>query len=170
MNIFIEEHQEFLKALIKYEVNFMLIGGYAVIHYGYERTTGDMDVWLQTGNSNKDKLLKALKAFGITDEGIDELSKMDFTNPLPVFFIGQKPKRIDFVTLINNNNFDEAVKQVNNFMFEDISIPVIHYNDLIRSKQNTGRLKDLADIEELEKINKHRDNNRQWLNVMSVSK
>ena len=161
MNIFIEEHLQLLKTLLKYKVDFMLIGGYAVIHYGYERTTGDMDIWLQTGNANKDKLLEALKAFGITDAGIDELSKMDFTNPLPVFFFGQKPKRIDFITLISNISFEEAIKEVNHFKFENILIPVIHYNHLIRSKQNTGRLKDQADIEELEKINKYRDKSTQ---------
>ncbi|MEO7532659.1 MAG: hypothetical protein ABIU30_02360 [Ferruginibacter sp.] len=161
MNIFIEEHQQLLRTLLKYEVSFMLIGGYAVIHYGYERTTGDMDIWLQTGNANRDKLLKALKSFGITDAGIDELSNMDFTNPLPAFFIGQKPKRIDFITLISKISFEEAIKEVNHFMFENLLIPVIHYNHLILSKQNTGRLKDLADIEELEKINKYKDNNSQ---------
>ncbi len=55
INILLEEHQQILLALAKYEVNFMLIGGYAVIHYGYERTTGDMDIWLQLGNENRDR-------------------------------------------------------------------------------------------------------------------
>ena len=41
MNIFIPEHREMLFALVKHEVAFMLIGGYAVIHYDYERTTID---------------------------------------------------------------------------------------------------------------------------------
>ena len=41
----------------------MLIGGYAVIYYGYERTTGDMDIWLEPSNENKDKLIDALKGF-----------------------------------------------------------------------------------------------------------
>ena len=31
MNIFIESHQQLLKSLIKHQVNFLLIGGYAVI-------------------------------------------------------------------------------------------------------------------------------------------
>lgn len=44
MNIFIDEHIQLLKALLKNEVKFMLIGGYAVIHYGYGRTTGDLDI------------------------------------------------------------------------------------------------------------------------------
>lgn len=70
MNIFIPEHRDILFALVKHEVAYMLIGGYAVIHYGYERTTADMDIWLQTGNENRDNLIKALEEFGITDESI----------------------------------------------------------------------------------------------------
>ena len=75
----------------------MLIGGYAVIHYGYERSTADMDIWLQLGNDNKNRLLKALEEFGITDDGIAELKKTDFTAPLPVFWFGHPPKTIDFI-------------------------------------------------------------------------
>lgn len=152
-----EEHQQLLKALLNNDVLFLLIGGYAVIHYGYGRTTGDMDIWLQLGDTNKSKLIKALEEFGIEPDDIIELGKMDFTKPLPVFFIGEKPRRIDFVTLISNVNFDEAFKRVNYFTLDDgLQIPVIHFDDLIRSKLNTGRFKDQADIEELQRINKYR--------------
>ena len=156
MNIFIPEHREMLLALVKHEVGFMLIGGYAVIHYGYERTTSDMDIWLQPGNENLSRLLKALEEFGITDDGIDALKKMDFTKPLPVFWFGQPPKTIDFVTLISNISFEEAIREVKFFMLQNKNIPIIHYHHLLASKTNTGRLKDEADIEELEKINKYK--------------
>lgn len=154
MNILVEEYRELLKALIKYQVNFMLIGGYAVIHYGYDRTTGDLDIWLQTGNDNRNRLVKALKEYGIEDDDIEELQNMDFTNPIPVFFIGKIPRRVDFVTLVSNITFDEAIKEVNHFDLEGKKVPVIHYNHLILTKLSTNRLKDKADIEELERINK----------------
>ena len=156
MDIFIPEHREMLLALVKHEVAFMLIGGYAVIHYGYERSTGDMDIWLQPGNENRDKLLKALEEFGITDKGIAQLRTMDFSNPLPAFWFGNPPRSIDFITLISNLNFEDAVKEVRFFFLDDKRIPVIHYNHLILSKSTSSRLKDKADIEELQKINKYR--------------
>ena len=156
MNILVQEHQQLLLSLVNHQVDFMLIGGYAVIHYGYERTTGDMDIWLQLGNENKEKLVTALADFGIEDADIELLRQMDFNNPLPVFFIGETPRRIDFVTMISNLNFEEAAKEVNIFEIEGINIPVIHYNHLILSKLNSGRMKDKADIEELERINKYR--------------
>lgn len=48
MNIFLDEHMEIIRILIDANVDFMLIGGYAVIYHGYRRTTGDMDYgWLR---------------------------------------------------------------------------------------------------------------------------
>ncbi len=44
MDIFREEYKALLLTLITCQVDFMLIGGYAVNHYGYERTTSDMDI------------------------------------------------------------------------------------------------------------------------------
>lgn len=156
MDIFFEEHRQLLSLLQKHGVAFMLIGGYAVIYYGYERTTGDMDIWLKLGEENKNRLIAALKEFGIEDEDISMLEQLDFSKPLPVFYLGRSPKRIDFVTLISNVKFEDAVENVNYSVLNQISVPVIHYNDLIRSKSNTGRAKDLADVEELERIKKYK--------------
>jgi hypothetical protein len=45
----------------------MLIGGYAVIHYGYARTTADMDIWLQPDNENKIRFISALRDYEIEE-------------------------------------------------------------------------------------------------------
>lgn len=156
INLFTDEHRELLSALIKNKVDFMLIGGYAVIHYGYDRSTGDMDIWIKTGNENRDKLILALKEFGIINEHLTILEGMDFTNPVPVFYFGNEPRRFDFVTMISNVTFEEAIKQVNHIHLESLQVPVIHYNHLVASKLTSSRLKDKADIEELERINKYR--------------
>lgn len=159
MNIFIDEYLQVLQALVRNEVKFILIGGYAVIHYGYSRTTGDMDIWLQLGTENKNRLLKALAEFGIETDDLAQLEAMDFSKPMPVFFIGEVPRRIDFITAVNNINFEEAITGVNYFPVENISIPIIQYQHLLLTKSGTSRAKDLADIEELERINKQRKNN-----------
>jgi Nucleotidyl transferase of unknown function (DUF2204) len=158
INLFTDEHQQLLSALIKHKVDFMLVGGYAVIHYGYDRNTGDMDIWLKTGNENRDKLIAALKGFGVIDEHIVILREMDFTNPVPVFYFGKEPRRIDFITMIANVKFEEAVQQVNYIDLENLKVPVIHYNHLIFSKLTSSRMKDKADVEELQRINKYREN------------
>ena len=157
INVLLEEHQDILRLLIKHQVNFILIGGYAVIHYGYERTTGDMDIWLELGNENRDKLIKALIDFGVDDLGIIKLEQTNFNSPLEVIRIGEPPRTIEFLTMISNVKFEDAITNVNYFLLEDFNVPVIHYNDLILSKLTSNRLKDKADIEELQRINKYRN-------------
>ena len=156
INLFTKEHQQVLSTLIKHNVDFMLVGGYAVIHYGYDRNTGDMDIWLKTGNENRDKLINTLKDFGVIDEHLERLKAMDFANPVPVFYFGKEPRRIDFITMISNVKFEEAIQHINYIALENLQVPVIQYNDLIFSKLTSSRLKDKADVEELEKINKYR--------------
>ena len=156
MNILLDEYKEILALLLKHKVNFMLIGGYAVVHYGYERNTGDMDIWLQLGNENRDKLVMALEEYDIDEEGIEHLKQMNFENPVPAFIIGDKPRTIDFITLISNLKFEDAIKEVYYYSMYNLNIPIIHYNHLILSKLTTGRMKDKADVEELNRINQHR--------------
>jgi hypothetical protein len=71
MNILLEKHKEFLIDLIKGNVHFILIGGYAVIYHGYVRATGDMDIWIKPDNENKEKLLVILENHGISKESIN---------------------------------------------------------------------------------------------------
>lgn len=156
MNIFIEEHQQMLLALAKNNVRFMLIGGYAVIYHGYARTTADMDIWLALGNDNKEKLAKALREFGIDDGSLSIFNSIDLTKPQNVFYFGKEPRRIDFLTMVSNVNFEDAYKKAGSFTLENVKIPVIHYNQLILSKLTSNRLKDKADIEELQRINKYK--------------
>ncbi|MEO5582860.1 MAG: hypothetical protein ABIR66_09215, partial [Saprospiraceae bacterium] len=61
MNIFLEEHQNILSNMMLNNVEFLLIGGYAVIFHGYLRSTGDMDIWVRPSNENKILLINALR-------------------------------------------------------------------------------------------------------------
>ena len=127
MDILIKEHQELLLALLKHKVAFLLIGGYAVIYYGYDRVTGDMDIWLQPDNKNLRPLLLALQEFGIEGEDIEKLSRVNLTAP-QMFFVGEKPRRIDFLTQVSNIKFEEAANAVNYFSIEGHQVPVIQYD------------------------------------------
>lgn len=43
-NLFNYDFLEFLELLEKHKVEFLLVGGYAVILHGYVRSTGDLDL------------------------------------------------------------------------------------------------------------------------------
>ena len=156
MDFLLPDFKSMALLLKKHNVNFMLIGGYAVIYYGYNRSTGDMDIWLEPNNTNKEKFISALKEFGINEAGISKVRGLNFTEH-QVFYFGQVPEKIDFLTLINNVTFDEAIKSVNHFPLENEQVPIIQYHHLILSKISNDRLKDKADVEELQRINKHRN-------------
>ena len=68
-------HLKFLNAMLDADVDFMLIGGYAVIFHGYIRVTGDMDIWLKPSEENKKKVLSAFKETDIHPDDIRQLDK-----------------------------------------------------------------------------------------------
>ena len=59
-----------------------MIGGYAVNFHGYNRTTGDMDVWIKPDKANKLLLLDALFDLGFDGKGITIIKSLDFEKPL----------------------------------------------------------------------------------------
>ena len=156
MDILLPEYKTLLLLLKKYDVNFMLIGGYAVIYYGYERTTSDMDIWLEPSNQNKEKLVHALTEFGVLQEDLNRLSDIDYSKH-QFFFFGKKPRRIDFLNFITGVTYAEAIKEANLFPLKDQKIPIIQYHHLILSKISNNRDKDKADIAELQRIDKYRN-------------
>lgn len=159
MNIVTKAHRNFLLCLLKADVDFILIGGYAVIYHGYPRLTTDMDIWLKQGNENKQKLLSALDSYGIVKKDIDQVESFDFTNTQS-FFIGEKSNRIDLLTNIAGLSYEEAdVKKVY-FNMKDKKVPVIHYEDLIVNKMLTDRPQDKADVDMLQKIQQERSKNK----------
>ena len=64
-NIFNSDFREFILALNNNKVEYILVGGYAVILHGYRRTTGDLDIWVNTTKENYQKLLTAYNEFGL---------------------------------------------------------------------------------------------------------
>ena len=155
MNVLAEAHKTFLIDLLQSGTEFMLIGGYAVNFHGYPRYTSDMDIWLKPDNQNKVHLVPFLQNKGFNKESIAHILELNFTIAQS-FHIGQDETRIDFLTKISGVQFDEAWQQHVKLPLQNMQIPVIHYHHLIINKMCSNRLKDKADVEELQKINQHK--------------
>jgi hypothetical protein len=153
MNIFIDFHQKFVIRLLQNEVKFIVVGGLSVVFHGYIRTTGDMDLWISPTNENKLKLIDVLSRFGISKDAVDSLWKKDFTE-MQVFHINNPPERIEFITKISGLNFEDAFAKCDFLTVENSRVPFLGFDDLIVNKLVTGRLKDQADVEELQKIHR----------------
>ena len=151
VNVLHAAHQDVLRRLLEHRVDFILIGGYAVIAHGYERTTGDMDLWVRPDNSNKLLLLDALKSMDFEEDGLAIIGEADFEQHY-AFCLGEQPLRVDFLTRISGVEYEDAALQKIVVEIDWIRLQILHLNHFVLSKINTGRLKDQADIEELQRI------------------
>jgi predicted nucleotidyltransferase len=146
---FLEELEAVANTLQKNNVEFMLIGGFAVNFHGYSRATNDLDIWLKPTTENFLSFIVALDSLNFDT---DELKAMVF-NPKKTFIrIPYGNINIEFLTTIPGDiNFTEALKNVESLEIGKTTFKVMGYDDLIKNKKATNRLKDLNDILELEK-------------------
>ncbi|MDX8381955.1 MAG: hypothetical protein R8M14_07580 [Ghiorsea sp.] len=141
-----KDYADMITQLNHFEVDYVVVGAYAMSVFGYTRATGDIDILSNPEENNVEKLWLALEAFGAP---LSEVTKEDFLKEGTVFQIGIAPLRIDILTAIDGVRFDNI--QVEYHITDDLDIPYIDLQSLIKNKRSTGRLRDLADCEELEK-------------------
>lgn len=151
-SVFNDDFRDFIRALNNNQVEYILVGGYAVILHGYRRATGGMDIWVNRTKENYLKLIRAfadfhLPVFGMTESRFLDMEKAD------VFSFGRPPVGIDILTNLKGVDFKEASSLMQIFIDDDLEIKYLHLNNLIRAKKAAGRHKDLDDIEKLEARN-----------------
>jgi hypothetical protein len=152
-----ENFVDFISLLNKQHVKYVLVGGWAVIFEGYARTTGDMDFFIERSEENAEKIISVLKMFCGSTLGF---KIPDFLKENNVLMIGRPPFRIDLLTSISGVDFKEAFDTSHLYIEDSFEVRCIHINELINNKKSSGRLKDLADAEMLEKILKKRNSNK----------
>jgi hypothetical protein len=142
-----QDFKELLQLLNDNHVEYLVVGGYATILYGYVRATGDIDLWVHATPENASALLNALKEFGF---GELQLSEADFSHEGAIVQLGYPPYRVDILTSIDGVLFSDCFQRKHLVAYENFTIPFIDLEDLKTNKRATGRLKDLADVEQLE--------------------
>lgn len=147
-NIFNDDFRDFIQALNNHEVEYILVGGYAVILHGYRRITGDMDIWVNQTRENYIKITRAFAEFNLSLFDMTEDNFMDLEYA-DVFSFGRAPFGIDILTKLKGVRFEDAFSQAQIFNEDGLVIKFIHLNNLIQSKKAAGRYKDLDDIEKL---------------------
>src|SRR5262245_22104857 len=63
-------YQVFLSLLNRRQVEYLLVGGFAVRYYGYLRDTQDLDVWTRPRSDNAEKLIDVCQSLGLEAEGL----------------------------------------------------------------------------------------------------
>jgi len=141
-----KEFKEFAKLLNDQKVEYLLVGGYAVVFYGYVRYTGDIDFWINPTKENAIRLIEVLDQFGF---GSLNFTIEDFTKDDQIIQLGYPPNRIDIITSVTGLIFSDCYPKRKSFSIEDIEIQTISLEDLKKNKKASGRYKDLDDLENL---------------------
>ncbi len=142
------DYKEFLRLLRAHGVEYLLIGGWAVGYHGYPRATYDLDVWIAISPANAARVMKALADFGFD---VPELSSDLFLKNDSIVRMGSEPVRIEVMTSISGVEFDVCYRGRLETTINDVPVSLINLRDLKTNKEASGRLKDLADVEQLSK-------------------
>lgn len=143
------DFKDMLRLLEEHEVDYLIVGGYAVIRYTQPRYTKDIDLWIRPTSENARKAVKAFREFGIP---MIEVSESDLAEEGLQYMVGLPPNAIDFLTTIKGLNFDEAWN--NRCVFETSHGRLLYLgvSDLVAAKKAMGRPQDLADVDEILRI------------------
>jgi hypothetical protein len=144
----LKDQRDLLLAFNAHNVRYLVVGGYAYSHYTQPRATKDLDVFIDTSPKNAALVFKALARFGAPLAG---MTPADFQGGGSWFQIGVALSRIDVIQSIDGVDFETAWNsRMAGFVDGTIPVHYISIDDLILNKRTVGRLRDLADVEDLE--------------------
>lgn len=140
-------YKELLRLLNEFEVEYLIVGGFAVMKYGEPRYTKDLDVWVHNSAKNTVRVVQALNKFGAPLDH-DGITPETFTEKQVVYQIGVAPVRIDVLTEITGVNFADAWSKKVPSTFFGVPVHFISFEDLVANKQALGRSSDLRDLKQ----------------------
>ncbi len=144
-----QNFREFIELLNEHKVKYLVIGGYAVNFHGYPRYTKDIDFWFWMTKPNVENLIEVIKDFGFSNL---KLGVADFMSPEIIIQLGYEPYRIDLLAEVEGVDFEACFKRRTKAELDGVKVNFLSIQDLIKAKKKAGRLQDLADAEQLEKI------------------
>lgn len=150
-----DEMMLLLQTFQKHGVQYLIVGGFAVNRYGYNRTTGDLDIYLKDTTKNRKNLIEAIDEMGY--------GRYDMLLKVPIIagyceILMDDGMYADLMTDIpglDKKKYDQYLTMATVDEINGIKAYFLHYNHLLENKIATNRNKDKLDVQELEKINKH---------------
>jgi hypothetical protein len=141
-----EKQISLLAAFAAAKVEYAVVGGVAVNAHGYVRATNDLDIFIRPTEDNARAAFNALLALGVPLEG---LAPADLLNDEENLRFGPAEDHIDILSSIGEMPFDQVWRNRIETTVAGLSVPFISKSDLIENKRQVGRLRHLADAEEL---------------------
>ncbi|MFK5924901.1 MAG: hypothetical protein QM496_22200 [Verrucomicrobiota bacterium] len=141
------DFKDLLHIFAEEKVEYLIVGGYAVIHYTQPRYTKDIDLWIKPSVENALRVARAFRQFGVP---LIEVTQQDFESEGLQYVIGVAPCQIDFLTSLPGvRDFNLAWGDRAVEVCEGVEVNYLGKKDLISAKKSASRPQDLADIDEL---------------------
>ena len=141
-----QEYLSLIRLLNEENVEYVVLGGHAVIAHGYLRTTGDIDIFVSPSVKNAKNIVKALERLGYNN---GEFEESDFTLVPNYLSFSRYDGWIDIMTFTLGVTFDECYQNRVVLNVQDTLVNFISLRDLLLNKQAIARPQDLRDLENL---------------------
>ena len=141
-----QDFKEFFDSLNQHEVEYLIVGAYALAHYGCVRNTKDIDVWVGPTKENAPKVVAALNKIGFVSP---DLTPDKFDHADAFLRLGRQPVQNDILTKLLGVNWQQAWPKRSAGQYHGVSVWYLHQDEFIQAKKASGRLQDLADVERL---------------------
>lgn len=135
MSFFGSRHYEILQALLRHQVDFVLIGGHAAIYYGVRRTTSDIDILVRPTLENGQRILSAFKDLRLD---ATDITPEDFTIN-QVFTFGAEPDAVDMLTYTKGLSTTEIFSGSQMHSIDSLDVRIIDIRDLLKNKESLDR-------------------------------
>ena len=151
MDVFDNELLRFWKIANNSDLRYIMIGGVATNFHGYQRTTADIDIWIEDSDTNRDCLRVVFREYGWGD--FESFKTMQFVAGWTSFNLNNGI-RLDIMTSVKGleRDFNYYLQMASIATIYDTDVPFLHINHLIESKEAADRPKDKLDVAELYKI------------------
>lgn len=153
------EFLDFVEKADRHQLDYILIGGLALILNGAVRMTQDVDIWLRPSTENRDRFIATLLDFGYDEADVVDMRNTDFTQP-QIIRIHDVP--LDVLTRVHSRfEYDQCRSRARPFDTSGgFRIYFLHINDLRELKVLARRPKDLSDVMMIDELLNEEDRNR----------
>ena len=148
-----QDYKDILEVFNSSNVEYLVVGAYAMGNFGYTRSTHDIDLWVNKSVVNAKKICDALEEFGIPFS----IEPDDFMEQDSVIQIGLAPYRIDILTDIDGVDFESAWKNKVDGTILGVQTSIVSLKDLMLNKSSTNRPKDKLDMVQLKDLYEKKD-------------
>ncbi len=137
-NRFPENFRSIIESFNRQNVEYLLIGGFAMGVYGHVRSTGDLDIFIHATKENAQRALKGCIDFGIDEEDLKE--EMFLVEKM--IGIGKPPLRIEILKKLDILDFKYAYQRAEIKSVDGLQIKVVSLDDLILLKEAAVKERD----------------------------